>query len=233
MQQQGKSAFIIVDLQNDFCPGGALEVKDGDKIIPIINHLRKTIPFNYVYLTADWHPTDHISFASNHPGKKAFDTVTLAHGKNQDLWPDHCVQNQAGSYFHKNLVTKSNDIIIRKGKIPGVDSYSGFGTPPEDSGLETDLKNRGVNKIFITGLAFDFCVKCTALDGVSKGYLFFFFFLCIFWLFGSFKIFLANMKNEFFYFRFLFSFKIFIKVSDFSHSRRHCCHYTGENKGKH
>ena len=212
MQQHGKSAFIIVDVQNDFCPGGSHEVKEGDKIIPIVNHLRKSIPFNYVYLTADWHQTDHISFASNHPGKKPFESVTLANGKTQDLWPDHCIQNQAGSYFHKNLITKSNDIIIRKGKIPGVDSYSGFGTPPEDSVLETDLKNRGVNKIFISGLAFDFCVKATALDGVAKGYLIYLIYLH-FGFFASIQIFflIRHKKNwSFIFLFFLIRFRTFL-----------------------
>lgn len=167
-----KNALLIIDVQNDFCRGGSLEVKDADDILPVINHLRKTIPFNYVYLISDWHPTDHISFASNHPGKNAFETISLTNGKTIQLWPDHCVQAQAGSYFHKSLYTEKSDIIIRKGKISNVESLSGFGTMPEDSGLEKDLKNRNVNTIFVVGLALDFCVKETVLDGVAKGFFF-------------------------------------------------------------
>ena len=165
-----KNALIIIDVQNDFCRGGSLEIKESNEIIPIINYLRKNIAFDYVYLSADWHSTDHISFASNHPGKNPFELIISPKGKQQELWPDHCIQNQSGAYFHKDLITKDNDIIIRKGKIATVDSYSAFGTPPEDTGLEKDLKDKGIRKIFIVGLALDFCVKDSALDGVQKGY---------------------------------------------------------------
>jgi len=167
---QGKTALIIIDVQNDYCCGGSMEVKDSESIFPIINYLRKTIPFNFVYLAADWHPSDHISFASNHIGKKPFETVTLSNGKVQELWPDHCIQNQAGSYFHKNLVTTPRDIIIRKGIITNVDSSSSFGSPPENTGLERDLKDRGVEKIFLVGISLDLGMKATALDGVAKGF---------------------------------------------------------------
>ena len=173
--QTGKSALIIVDMQNDFCTGGSLAVPDSDFVFPIVNHLRKAIPFNYIYLTADWHPTDHVSFASNHEGKKPFETITLANGRVQEIWPDHCVQNQAGADFHKNLVTAPNDIIIRKGTISNVESYGGFGNPPEDTGLEKDLRSRGVDKIFVVGLALDFCVKATAVEGAERGFLSIFF----------------------------------------------------------
>jgi len=174
---QSKNALIIVDVQNDFCSGGSLAVKESVKIFPVINQLRETIPFNYVYLTTDWHPLDHISFASNHQGKNPFETITLPNGKVQELWPDHCVQNQAGASINKNLVTKPTDILIKKGQNSNVDSYSGFGTPPEDTGLEKDLRDRGIEKIFIVGIALDFCVKATAVDGAGKG-LFFIIFLC-------------------------------------------------------
>ena len=174
-----KNALIIIDVQNDFCQGGSLAVPDSDDILPVINYLRKTIPFNYFYLSADWHPTDHVSFASNHAGKSPFQSITLPNGKEQDLWPDHCIQNQAGSYFRKELITTETDIIIRKGKNMNVNSYSAFGSPPEDTGLEKDLKDRNVGKIFLVGLALDFCVKESALDGAMKGYRYIFVYMIV------------------------------------------------------
>ena len=169
-----KNALIIIDVQNDFFKGGALEVPDSDDILPVINDLRKTIPFNYFYLSADWHPTDHVSFASNHPGKSPFQSVTLQNGNQQDVWPDHCIQNQPGSAFKKELITTETDIIIRKGKIQNVESCSAFGSPPDNTGLEQDLKDRNVQKIFFVGLCLDVCVKESAIDGAMKGYIDFF-----------------------------------------------------------
>lgn len=168
--QKLKTALLIIDVQNDFCDQGTLAVPKANDVIPVINNLRTSLSFSVIYMVSDWHPIDHISFASNHAGRKPFETILLPNGKQETLWPNHCVQNQAGSYFHKDLIRKDNDIIIRKGKISDVNSYSGFGTSPEDSGLEKDLRSKGIQKIFVVGLALDFCVKDTALDGVDKGY---------------------------------------------------------------
>lgn len=162
-------ALIIVDVQNDFCPGGSLPVPEGEKVVPVINKLRSR--FDFVIATKDWHPKNHASFASNNPGKKPGDVIDL-HGKPHILWPDHCVQETRGSDFKNGLDIRSNDIVIFKGTDPQIDSYSGFFDNEKKSKTELGaiLKKNKIDAIFITGLATDYCVKATALDGLSLGY---------------------------------------------------------------
>lgn len=162
-------ALLIVDVQNDFCPGGALEVKDGDKIIPIINDIVKE--FDVVVQTQDWHPNNHSSFASKYSDKKEYETIELSYGT-QVLWPDHCVQGTKGADFHKDLITEHTQLIIRKGFNPEIDSYSAFyeNDQATTTGLAGYLKEKGVKELYITGLATDFCVKWSAIDGVKEGF---------------------------------------------------------------
>lgn len=163
------NALIIIDVQNDFLPGGALAVKDGFDIIPIINSIQKE--FDLVVATQDWHPAEHKSFASNHPGKKAFEEIDLD-GLTQVLWPDHCVQQTRGAEFSKELDTKKIEAIFRKGMDKNIDSYSGFfdNGKRKSTGLGSYLKGRDVNSIFVAGLAADFCVYFTALDALELGF---------------------------------------------------------------
>lgn len=162
-------ALIIVDVQNDFIPGGALAVKDGDKIVPIINELQSK--FDFIVATQDWHPPDHGSFAANHKGKRVGEFVDL-NGVNQILWPVHCIQRSFGAEFHKDLKKENWKAIFQKGTNPIVDSYSGFfdNNKQGDTGLSNFLKESGVNEIFVCGLAMDYCVKYTVLDGLSEGF---------------------------------------------------------------
>ncbi|UWQ62381.1 MULTISPECIES: bifunctional nicotinamidase/pyrazinamidase [Leisingera] len=161
-------ALIVVDVQNDFCPGGALAVPGGDEVVAPINAMMDR--FDTVILTQDWHPAGHSSFASAHPGKAPFDTVEMPYGP-QVLWPDHCVQGTGGAAFHKDLRT-DGDLIIRKGFRPAIDSYSGFfendRTTP--TGLEGYLRSRGITRLALAGLATDFCVAFTALDAARLGF---------------------------------------------------------------
>jgi nicotinamidase/pyrazinamidase len=162
-------ALIVIDIQNDFCPGGALAVTEGDAIIPRVNALMDT--FATVVLTQDWHPRDHSSFASNHPGKAPFDSVPMSYGT-QTLWPDHCVQGSDGALFHPALRVDPAQLIIRKGFRPAIDSYSAFfendrSTP---TGLDGYLRVRGVTAVTFVGLATDYCVAYSALDAVRLGY---------------------------------------------------------------
>ncbi len=163
------NAFIIVDIQNDFCPGGALAVNDGDRIIPVINKL--ALQFDTVVLTQDWHPDGHSSFASSHPGKQPYETIELSYGT-QVLWPDHCVQGTSGADFHPDLEQQAGQLILRKGFRKGIDSYSAFYENDQTTvtGLSGYLKNRGVDTLYICGLATDFCVKWSALDGIKEGF---------------------------------------------------------------
>ena len=156
-------ALIVVDVQNDFCPGGKLAVKKGDEVVPVINALSRR--FSNVVLTQDWHPPGHQSFATSHPGRKPFDSVKLAYGE-QILWPDHCVQGSDGAALHKNLSVPHAQLVVRKGFRKQVDSYSAFLEADRVSrtGLEGYLKERGIKRVFICGLATDFCVAWTALD---------------------------------------------------------------------
>lgn len=162
-------ALIIVDIQNDFIPGGSLAVPDGDKIISRINELQKK--FDLVVATQDWHPANHKSFASQHDSKNPFDVIDL-NGLQQTLWPDHCIQSTKGAEFHKDLNTNKIEAIFRKGTNPEIDSYSGFfdNGRKKATGLHGYLQERKVTSVFVCGLAADFCVYYTALDALSLGY---------------------------------------------------------------
>jgi nicotinamidase/pyrazinamidase len=162
-------ALLIVDVQNDFCPGGALEVPEGDRVVPVINSL---LPhFDAVIQTQDWHPAGHHSFASAHNGKEPFDSIEMEYG-NQVLWPDHCVQGSEGAAFHPDLETSKTQVIIRKGFRKEIDSYSAFyeNDNKTKTGLTGYLKTRGIDTLFVTGLATDFCVKWSVLDGIKDGF---------------------------------------------------------------
>lgn len=161
-------ALLVIDMQNDFCPGGALAVPEGDTLVPGINALMDE--FRSVILTQDWHPAGHSSFASSHAGKAPMDTVEMPYGP-QILWPDHCVQGTEGAAFVPGLRTDA-DLILRKGFNPAIDSYSAFfendrATP---TGLEGYLRTRGIQKLTLVGLAFDFCVNYSALDAAKLGF---------------------------------------------------------------
>lgn len=161
-------ALIVIDVQNDFCPGGALAVPGGDEIVPGINALMGE--FDAVVLTQDWHPAGHSSFASSHAGKAPYDLTEMSYGP-QVLWPDHCIQGTQGAAFHSDLRADA-DLIIRKGFRPGIDSYSAFfendhNTP---TGLEGYLRNRGLTTLTMVGLATDFCVHFSAVDAAKLGF---------------------------------------------------------------
>jgi nicotinamidase/pyrazinamidase len=163
------SVLIVVDVQNCFLPGGSLAVKDGNQIIPIINRMAKD--FANVVITQDWHTADHVSFASMHPGKKPFETIDLDYGK-QVLWPDHCVQGTEGAALSKDLSVPQAQLVIRKGFHKDVDSYSAFmeADNKTTTGLASYLKARKMKRVFVTGLATDFCVAWTALDARKAGF---------------------------------------------------------------
>jgi nicotinamidase/pyrazinamidase len=161
-------ALIVIDVQNDFCPGGALAVAGGDEIVPLVNERMRQ--FAHVILTQDWHPAGHWSFASEHPGKSAFETVDMPYGP-QTLWPDHCVQGSSGAAFHPGLDVSRAELIIRKGFRREVDSYSAFfeNDHKTPTGLGGYLKERGLRKVTFCGLATDFCVAYSALDARRLG----------------------------------------------------------------
>lgn len=161
-------ALIVIDIQNDFCPGGALAVAGGDEIINRVNGLMDD--FATVVLTQDWHPADHSSFASSHPGKAPFETLTMSYGP-QTLWPDHCIQGTAGAEFHPDLRTDPAQLIIRKGFRAGIDSYSAFfeNDRSTTTGLIGYLSARGVTEVTFVGLATDYCVAYSALDAARLG----------------------------------------------------------------
>ena len=163
-----KHALLIIDVQNDFCPGGSLAVTDGDQIVSRINDIMND--FDYVILTQDWHPTNHSSFASNQ-NADPFSVIDMPYGP-QVLWPDHCIQGSFGSAFHKDLNTTRADLIIRKGQNPGVDSYSAFfeNDHTTATGLYGYLTERSVSKVTLVGLATDYCVNFSAQDAVKLGY---------------------------------------------------------------
>jgi nicotinamidase/pyrazinamidase len=163
------SVFIVVDVQNDFCPGGALAVPHGDEIIPIVNTLAAR--FRNVVLTQDWHPRGHSSFASSYPRRKPFETIEAYYGP-QVLWPDHCMQGTPGAAFHKALDIPHAALIIRKGTHPAIDSYSTFyeNDRKTPTGLVGYLRERGLSRIFLAGLAFDFCVRYSAEDARHEGF---------------------------------------------------------------
>lgn len=166
--QPATHALVVIDVQNDFCPGGALAVAGGSDIVPGINALMDD--FGAVILTQDWHPAGHLSFASSHPGRQAYDVTDMPYGP-QVLWPDHCVQGTAGSAFHPGLRVDGN-LIIRKGFRPAIDSYSAFFENDRTSptGLEGYLRNRGLDRLTLVGLATDFCVAYSAIDAARLGF---------------------------------------------------------------
>jgi nicotinamidase/pyrazinamidase len=163
------SALLVIDVQNCFLPGGSLAVKEGDQVVPIINRLAKG--FTHVVMTQDWHTPGHISFASSHTGKKPFETIDLAYGK-QILWPDHCVQGTEGASLSKDLSIPQAELIIRKGFHKDTDSYSAFteADGKTTTGLAAWLKARKLQRLFVAGLATDFCVAWTALDARKAGF---------------------------------------------------------------
>ncbi len=164
-----RDVLLIVDVQNDFCPGGALAVRQGDEIVPAVNRL--AAEFAHVILTQDWHPRGHASFASSHPAKQPFDVIEASYGE-QILWPEHCVQGTEGASLHPALHVPHAELVLRKGFRPGIDSYSAFQendrrTP---TGLAGYLKERGFERLTICGLATDFCVFFSAIDGRKAGF---------------------------------------------------------------
>lgn len=163
------TALIVVDLQNDFCPGGALAVSGGDEIVPLVNRLIGK--FEHVILTQDWHPAGHSSFASSHPGKEPFSTVEMPYGP-QTLWPDHCVQGTRGAEFHPGLEWTKAELVIRKGFRTAIDSYSTFfeNDHKTPTGLAGYLRERGITDLTLVGLATDFCVAYSAIDARRLGF---------------------------------------------------------------
>ena len=163
------NALILVDLQNDFCPGGALPVPEGDQVIAVANDVQRH--FQLVVATQDWHPPDHGSFAANHPGKRPGDVIQLA-GLSQVLWPVHCVQGTPGAEFHPRLDRSAIARVFRKGTDPTIDSYSGIfdNAHRKSTGLAEYLKDQGVEQVTICGLATDYCAKFTALNAVELGF---------------------------------------------------------------
>ena len=163
------SALIVVDVQNDFCPGGALAVEAAHEVVPLINRMAPL--FHVLVCTQDWHPPEHESFADSHPGAEPFSVTEMPYGP-QVLWPAHCVQGTRGAEFHPDLLTEHADIVIRKGTHPHIDSYSTFyendRTTP--TGLAGYLRERGVTHVWLAGLATDFCVHYSALDAVAHGF---------------------------------------------------------------
>ncbi len=161
--------LLVIDVQNDFCPGGALAVPDGDAVVPLINRL--AIVFPDVLLTQDWHPAGHESFASAHPGRQPFETIEVAYG-NQVLWPDHCVQGTKGAAFHPDLQATGAELVIRKGFRRDIDSYSAFYENDQrtPTGLTGYLRTRGFERVFMAGLATDFCVHFSAVDAAKEGF---------------------------------------------------------------
>jgi len=164
-----RDVLLIVDVQNDFCPGGALAVPGGDEIVPIVNRLARD--FAHVVLTQDWHPPGHSSFASAHPGRQPFAAIAMPYGE-QILWPDHCVQGTPGAAFHPGLDIPYAELVLRKGYHLGIDSYSAFRENDRKTatGLAGYLRERGFTRVTLCGLATDFCVLYSALDTVAAGF---------------------------------------------------------------
>jgi len=169
MKPGDRDVLLVVDIQNDFCPGGALAVPNGDEVAPLVNRLARA--FSHVVLTQDWHPAGHHSFASTYPGRQPYDLVQLPYGP-QILWPDHCIQGTVGAGFRPDLDIPHAQLTIRKGYRERIDSYSALfendhNTP---TGLAGYLRERGLTRVFLTGLAYDFCVRYSAEDAVAAGF---------------------------------------------------------------
>ena len=161
-----RDLLLVVDVQNDFCPGGALPVPEGDSVIPVIHRIAER--FEHVLLTQDWHPPGHISFASAHPGAQPYSNFAAPYGP-QALWPDHCVQNTPGAAFHPDLSIPHVELILRKGFRRDIDSYSAFleNDHVTPTGLAGYLRERGLKRLFLCGLAYDYCVRFSAIDGTA------------------------------------------------------------------
>ncbi|MDX1760663.1 MAG: bifunctional nicotinamidase/pyrazinamidase [Christiangramia sp.] len=161
--------LVLIDVQNDFMPGGALAVPNGDEIVPLVNKLQKK--FDLVIATQDWHPPKHASFASSHEGKEEFEVIKLD-GLDQVLWPDHCIQNTEGSQFHPDLETAKIEAIFRKGTDKKIDSYSGFydNAHLKSTGLSGYLKEKNARELYFVGLAADFCVYYSVIDALEEGF---------------------------------------------------------------
>jgi len=164
-----RDVLLVVDIQNDFCPGGGLSVPRGDEVVPIVNRL--ALDFAHVVLTQDWHPHGHLSFASAHPGAKPFETIEVSYGT-QVLWPDHCVQGTRGAAFRDDLKIPHAELVLRKGYHREIDSYSAFYENDRKTmtGLGGYLRERGFERVFLAGLAFDFCVRYSAEDAHKEGF---------------------------------------------------------------
>lgn len=164
-----RTALLVIDVQNDFIPGGQLAVPEGDLIVPLINRLAGQ--FKQVVIAQDWHPAGHASFASSHPGRQPYDVIQLPYGE-QTLWPDHCIQGSRGAEFHPGLDLPHAQLIIRKGCNPDIDSYSAFleADRTTTTGLAGYLKERGIDTVYMVGLALDFCVMFSALDARAAGF---------------------------------------------------------------
>jgi nicotinamidase/pyrazinamidase len=164
-----RDILLVVDVQNDFCPDGALAVPRGDEVTALVNRVSRR--FDHVALTQDWHPRGHQSFASAHPGRRPYETVTVSYGQ-QILWPDHCVQGTAGAEFRKDLQIAHAELVLRKGYHRNIDSYSAFfeNDRKTRTGLSGYLRERGFSRVFIAGLAFDFCVRYSAEDARREGF---------------------------------------------------------------
>ena len=164
-----RDVLLVVDVQNDFCPGGNLAVPRGDEVVPLINRLAQK--FTHVVLTQDWHPHGHLSFASTHPGRKSFETVEVSYGT-QVLWPEHCVQATKGAAFRDDLRIPHAELVLRKGYHPTIDSYSAFfeNDRKTHTGLAGYLRERGLGRVFLAGLAYDFCVRYSAEDAQREGF---------------------------------------------------------------
>jgi len=164
-----RDVLLVVDIQNDFCSDGRLAVPRGNEVVPVINRLATN--FKHVVLTQDWHPAGHLSFASAHPGRKPYDTIAVAYGP-QILWPDHCVQGTLGAEFHKNLRVAHAELILRKGYHREIDSYSAFyeNDRRTRTGLAGYLRESGFTRVFVAGLAFDFCVRYSSEDARHEGF---------------------------------------------------------------
>jgi nicotinamidase/pyrazinamidase len=169
MQIRHDDVLLIIDVQNDFCPGGALAVADGDAVVPVVNRLAGK--FDHVVLTQDWHPSGHSSFATSHPGAAPFASVAMPYGP-QTLWPDHCIQGSAGAAFHPKLETTRAELVIRKGFRSEIDSYSAFyeNDRKTPTGLAGYLRERGLRRVFFAGLATDYCVHYSAVDARRLGF---------------------------------------------------------------